>query len=152
MLLIALACVIAALALLGALSVIDLRTRLLPDKLVAPLLLTGIVFHWATGFYYTSGTEMLAGALIGGGLLLAVRFVANHFYQQDALGLGDVKLLAAAGVWLGPHDVLLAVILGAFAGIVNGLGLAVYQRLKSRWKRKYLVRNTSRKPGLYSGG
>ncbi len=128
---IALLCILAALALLVALAAIDLRTYLLPDRLNLPLFITGVTFHIATAFQYESLAGMVLGVLIGGGLLYGVRFFANKYYKQDSLGLGDVKLLMAAGVWLGPHDVLLAIIIGAFAGIVHGLGLAVKRKTKN---------------------
>ena len=127
---IALFCLLAAVVLLIALSVIDLRTYLLPDKLVAPFAIAGAIFHIATSFLYGPPLDLAFGALIGGGFLYAVRFAANKYYKQDALGLGDVKLLAAAGIWLGPHDVLLAIIIGSLAGIVHGLGLAVKRKTK----------------------
>lgn len=127
---IALLCLLAAPALLVALSVIDLRTYLLPDKLVLPFFLTGIIFHICTSFYYAPIEDMLIGALVGGGFLYAVRFAANSYYKKDSLGLGDVKLLAAAGAWLGPQDVLLAIIIGSFAGVLHGLALAVQRKTK----------------------
>jgi leader peptidase (prepilin peptidase) / N-methyltransferase len=121
---IALACLITAPVLLVALSVIDLRHYLLPDKLVLPFFIAGIVFHSVTGFYYAAPLDIGLGILTGGGILYLVRLAANYHYKQDSLGLGDVKLLAAAGAWLGPHDILLAIIAGALAGIVHGLALA----------------------------
>lgn len=113
-----------ALVILGVLSLIDLRRGILPDKLVLAFLLTGAAFHYVTHFLYAGPPDMLAGALLGGGLLFAVRLGANFLYKQDALGLGDVKLLAAAGAWLGPHHVAIAIIAGALAGLAHGLGLA----------------------------
>jgi leader peptidase (prepilin peptidase) / N-methyltransferase len=128
---VALLCLLAALVLLIALAIIDLRTYLLPDKLVLPFALAGLVFHISIRFYYIAPADMGLGLLIGGGLLYAVRVLANTYYKQDALGLGDVKLLAAAGIWLGPQDVLLAIIIGAICGVAHGLGLAVARKSKN---------------------
>jgi leader peptidase (prepilin peptidase)/N-methyltransferase len=116
----ALLCLIAAFGLLVALSWIDLRVRLLPDRLVLPFALLGIFFHIITAFSYISPNAMALGALLGGGILYGIRFVANRLYGRDALGLGDVKLMAAAGLWLGDW-VLMALCLGAVAGMIHGL-------------------------------
>ncbi len=129
--LIALFCLLAALGLLAALAVIDLRTYLLPDKLNLPLFITGVIFHITTGMQFETLAGMALGVLIGGGLLYGVRFFANKYYKQDSLGLGDVKLMMAAGAWLGPNDVLLAIIIGALAGILHGLALALKRKTKN---------------------
>lgn len=116
----ALLCLIAAIGLLIALSIIDLRIRLLPNTLVLPFALLAPTFHILTLFEYATIMDMIAGGLLGGGLLYGIRIIANRLYGQDALGLGDVKLMAAAGLWLG-HWVLIAMSLGAFLGMAHGL-------------------------------
>ena len=119
--------------LLVALSVIDLRVRLLPDRLVLPFALCGIAFHIVTLFAYGHLPDMMIGVALGGGLLYGIRFVANRLYGQDALGLGDVKLMAAAGIWLGEW-VLMALCLGALLGMVHGLGVGLYESRRSGQK------------------
>ena len=125
-------CLGGAVALLGALSIIDLRTLLLPDKLVAPFAALGIVFHVLTDFVHITPAEMVIGCALGGGSLYLIRFGANAIYKTDTLGLGDVKLLAAAGLWLGPEGTIIALITGAMAGIIHGLLLAAWIGLRTR--------------------
>lgn len=122
------ACLLAALALLCALAVIDLRTMLLPNKLVFPFFILGLVFHFATGFVFAMPVQIMLGTIGGGGLLWLIRIAAMRFYGEDALGLGDVKLMGAAGAWLGPQDILTAIILGALAGIVHGIAISVVKK------------------------
>ena len=117
---IALACVAGAAALLVALSVVDLRVRLLPNEMVLGFAALGVIFHLANAAALLSVTEMALGGVIGFGSLYLLRAVANHFYGMDALGLGDVKLIGAAGLWLGPDGVMLALMLGALAGLAHG--------------------------------
>ncbi|MCB1651297.1 MAG: prepilin peptidase [Alphaproteobacteria bacterium] len=121
----------AALALLYNLARIDLKTRLLPNKLVFPFALLGVLFHAVLSFGLLPLSAMMIGAALGGGILLGIRTLANAFYKQDTLGLGDVKLMAAAGLWLGP-DVLLALTLGAVAGLLHGLGVALWTHHKNK--------------------
>lgn len=113
-------CLLGAAGLLVALSIIDLRIGLLPNVHNAALAALGIAFHSLSGFAFVTPIDMAIGAAMGGGLLLGIRFVANRYYGQDSLGLGDVKLLAAAGVWLGAEDILLALVIGAIAGLLHG--------------------------------
>lgn len=125
-------CLLSACGLLVVLSVIDLRIGLLPNVHNGALALFGIVFHGVSGFEHLSLAGMALGAFMGGGLLYAVRFVANRYYGQDALGLGDVKLLAAAGIWLGADSVLIALVIGAMAGLVHGFIVIGYTRFRTQ--------------------
>ncbi len=128
---IALLCIVAAITLLIVLSVIDLKTCLLPNEYVLGLALTGAVFHLATAFEYLNIEDMALGAFIGGGFLYLIRAIANKIYKQDALGLGDVKLLTAGGVWLGPHYILLSLTAGGIAGLFHGALLAGREKRRS---------------------
>lgn len=126
-------CLITALALLVILSVIDLRVRLLPNVYVLPLAICGVIFHVSTGFsYLPSPHDMLIGGGVGFMMLYLLRATANRYYGQDALGLGDVKLMGAAGLWLGIDGVLFAMTLGAVAGLIHGLGYAALVALRNK--------------------
>jgi leader peptidase (prepilin peptidase)/N-methyltransferase len=122
-------CLGSALIVLVILSIIDLKTFLLPNKLVALFALLGVGFHLSTSFLHTLPLDALFGALAGGGLLYAIRFVGNRIYDADTLGLGDVKLMAAGGLWLGVDFILIAITLGALAGFFHGIGLALYLKI-----------------------
>lgn len=122
---IGLICVLGALGLLVALSVIDLRHGLLPNELVLGLACTGLIFHSCFMFQFLDVQTMAIGAFIGGGILFLIREIANRLYNEDTLGLGDVKLMAAGGIWLGPEGILIALTVGALAGFFHGLIVAV---------------------------
>jgi leader peptidase (prepilin peptidase)/N-methyltransferase len=122
----AILCLIGALVLLVILSIIDLQVRLLPNKYVLPFAVCGAAFHLVTFSAYLSPVDIFAGAALGFGLLYLIRAAANRYYGMDALGLGDVKLMGAAGIWLGVEGVLFALTAGAFAGLLHGLGYGMY--------------------------
>jgi len=117
---------------LVALSVIDLRKGILPNKIVFTLALSGIAYHSLNYYTLLPPELMLTGAFVGGGFLYAVRLLAIRLYGPNALGLGDVKLLAAGGIWLGPHYALNAIIIGALAGLAHGLILAGIYKVKKQ--------------------
>jgi leader peptidase (prepilin peptidase)/N-methyltransferase len=87
-------------AILCALGYIDARTRRLPDWLTLPLIALGLGVTWVLVPAHL-GFHIFAAALG----YLAFWSIAT-FYRRlrgyDGLGLGDAKLLAAAGAWLGP--------------------------------------------------
>ena len=131
--------IILTIAILGAinlavLSAIDLRHWILPDWLNLTFALLGIAFHAVQDFMLLQPMMLVYGALVGGGILYIVRAAGNWHYKQDTLGLGDVKLLAAAGMWLGPQDVIIAMTVGAFAGLLHGVGFALTRAVREKAK------------------
>ncbi|MEW6073923.1 MAG: prepilin peptidase [Planctomycetota bacterium] len=63
----------------------------------------------------------LAGLAVGGGALLAVGGLGKRVYGRDAMGLGDVKLLAAGGGFVGPGGALVALLLASFVASAVGV-------------------------------
>lgn len=109
-------------SLLGA-AVIDARHYLLPDILILPLIPAGILL--AAWIAPGQWIDHLAGALIGFVLFAAIAILYRRLRQREGLGLGDAKLLAAAGAWVGwvglPSVILLAAIFGLATGLVLGM-------------------------------
>ena len=107
---------------------IDLKLWLLPNELVFLFAALALPFHMMTDWIYGGWLFFGIGALVGGGILWGIRAIANYIYGFDTLGLGDVKLLAAAGLWLGPEAVMMALSLGAACGVVHAMSLAVIRK------------------------
>jgi Flp pilus assembly protein protease CpaA len=100
---------------LAAAAIIDWRTRRVPNTLVAPLAVAGIVIQ--TLEFGLRGLGLAAtGALIGAACLLP-------FYLLRGMAAGDIKLMAAAGAWFEPALSAWAVIFTCLAGSVLGMAL-----------------------------
>lgn len=113
------------LGLLLAAVVTDLRSRRIPNALVAYGMLLGLSFHVLApaGQDIVPGSESgLFAGLLGGLVGMAV-FLPLHALRT--LGAGDVKLLAMAGIWLGAEAVLQAALWTLVAGGLLGLAWAV---------------------------
>lgn len=88
----------------------DLRSRRIPNWLVLPFLVIGIaVSAWLHG--WTGVLQSLEGIALGG-LLFGILSV------MGGMGMGDVKLCAAIGAWIGPRQMITALVL---TGIVGGI-------------------------------
>ena len=79
-------------AVLVAVSVTDLERRIIPNRIIVPALAVALVVQTARD----PSVEWLLGALGAGGFFLALAL----FYPAG-LGMGDVKLAAFMGAWLG---------------------------------------------------
>ena len=141
----------AGVATLITLSIIDLRVWLLPNWLNLILGILGIAFHASTQFALLEPVQLLYGAAVGAGILISIRFFGNMYYKQDTLGLGDVKLLGAAGLWLGAEGVVIALTIGAFAGLFHGIGFALVRALKEKSKPNFHRLMFPAGPGFCAG-
>lgn len=101
------------------LSVIDLRSYRLPDVLTVPLLLTGLVLAGLQG--RESLLWHTAAAALGGLTLYATRSLYHAWRGYDGLGLGDVKLFAAAGAWIGLEGLASGLLIACVAALAVAL-------------------------------
>lgn len=139
------------LGLLAALARIDVREYILPDRLNAALAITFATFHITTGWKIVSPPEAFWGAVAGLAFMLAVRQAANRFYKEDSLGLGDVKLIGAAGIGLGFPDIMLALSLGSLFGLLHGGIMALQMKMHSRQPVSFGQINVPAGLGLAAG-
>jgi prepilin peptidase CpaA len=86
----------------------DLRSRRIPNWLVLPFLLLGIVVSTWMGGWHGLGQSF-------SGLGLAL-LVFGFMFWIGGMGGGDVKLLAAIGAWVGPSQLLIALVITGLAG------------------------------------
>lgn len=109
------------------LTVIDLRTQLLPDNLTLPLLWAGLAFNLIGGF--TSLESAVLGAILGYGSFWLIFQLFRLATGKEGMGFGDFKLLAALAAWLGAISLPLIILISSIAGAIVGLGLMVSGRL-----------------------
>lgn len=119
-------------AVLVALAGIDLEHFLLPDQITLPALVTGLAFSpWLSWGGFSSA---LVGAGLGGGILLTLAFGWRLVRGEEGMGLGDVKMLAMIGAFVGWRAMLVALVLAAAGGAV--LGLVLMSRGGAGWKTR----------------
>jgi leader peptidase (prepilin peptidase) / N-methyltransferase len=107
------------------LFMIDLEHQILPDVITLP----GIVIGVAVSVFLPPGPiESLIGLLLGGGLLWAIAEAWFRLRKVDAMGFGDVKMLAMVGAWLGWKMVILTFVLSSMMGGLVGVVLLVSRR------------------------
>lgn len=116
--------VLALLALLGGAVLSDFRWHRIPNWLAGSLLGAGVLLQ--SMFHGWSGL----GAAIAGLMIGLLAFLP--FYLRSAMGAGDVKLMAAAGAWLGPVGAVLACGLTLVAGLVMVLMIFGWRSLCMR--------------------
>ena len=100
---------------LVAVSVTDLETRRVPNRIVLPSLAVALVVRTTLD----PSVEWILGVLITGGLLFVLAVI-----HPAGMGMGDVKLGGFLGAWLGWNG-LLALVLGSFAAFLPAVAIIV---------------------------
>ena len=107
---------------LGYLAYIDLRTFRLPDVITLPLILSALFFNGFSGEGLASLQDSAMGAILGYTSLWLLNLIYRQTKKQDGIGMGDAKLLAALGAWLGwlalPGILLMASLTGLIGGCI----------------------------------
>jgi leader peptidase (prepilin peptidase)/N-methyltransferase len=99
---------------------IDLEHHLLPNVITLPGIVAGFLFSFVTDPGWTAS---LIGIVFGGGLLYAIAEAYYRIRHEEGLGMGDVKMLAMIGAFIGWQLTLLTLMTASLAGSVIGLGL-----------------------------
>ena len=123
-------------AILITLIATDLEERILPDEFtlggtVLGIALSGLVplgpgiasflLFGTIGERWLSVAESLTGALVVSGLIWGFAWLYGKIRKRDVLGLGDVKMIAMLGSFLGMEEALLILCVAGFAGSLVGV-------------------------------
>ncbi len=114
-----------------AIALIDADTFLVPDSLSLPLPILGLGLAFALGpVRGVTWQQSAAGALAGGGGLLAVQWLYAVLTKREGLGTGDVKLMAGIGAFLGVQALPAVLLAAAVQGLLFVGGWALVGRGK----------------------
>jgi prepilin peptidase CpaA len=94
-------------------TITDLRSRRIPNWLVLPFLIVGLA---VAGISH--GIGGLRQSLLG---VLAAALIMGLFCLMGGTGMGDLKLCAAVGAWVGPSQLFVALVMTGLAGGVMAL-------------------------------
>ncbi len=105
---------------------IDLDYQIIPNVISLP----GIIIGFIASFYLPgmSGQESFLGILIGGGLFFLIAYVFVKIRGIDGMGMGDVKLLAMLGAFLGLKGVMFIIFISSVIGTLSGILVMIQNR------------------------
>jgi leader peptidase (prepilin peptidase) / N-methyltransferase len=109
-----------------AIIITDLEHYIILDEVQIAVIVFGVLYHYAIG---TDVTQVIAAGFIGLAIGLTLKYGFLYLRNKDGLGLGDVKLLFGAGIWLASGASFVPFLFFAgVLGVVFGLGWRVVGR------------------------
>jgi leader peptidase (prepilin peptidase)/N-methyltransferase len=141
---------------LVALAALDAEHFWLPDRLTLPGITLGFGFTvlravWtASPINYRPGPSgaalsCLLAILFSGGIILIIRLAYWLIRRQEGMGLGDAKLMAMLGAWLGLQGALESFALAIFGALIAALvwlAILAIRRKSSEWAKMLLPLGT----------
>jgi Flp pilus assembly protein protease CpaA len=119
-----------ALAVFGyAASVYDIKDKRIPNALVLIMLGAWVVITIPYLFCDTANAIAALASSVAGFALAVILFLLVYFASRKGLGGGDVKFMAAAGLYLGIQNTLPAILYGAVLSAVTGIILILAKKM-----------------------
>ena len=102
---------------------IDFDHRIIPDVISLPGVLIGVAASLLPGF--PRPVDSIIGLAVGGGFLFLVLFAYEKIMKDEGMGMGDVKLLAMIGAFLGWQALPVTVLVASISGTLTGVAFAL---------------------------
>jgi len=115
---------------LAIVTIVDIKRMVIPDWANACLLLLGVVSQ--TVLFEADLVWVASSVLALGGLFWAVRYLHRRATGRIGLGMGDVKMAAAAGAWVGLGAIPSFLLFSSVSALLAALGLRVFKRAAAR--------------------
>jgi leader peptidase (prepilin peptidase)/N-methyltransferase len=113
---------------------VDIDHFIIPDEISLGGLVVGLVLSTVfpelqgVGSFWQGFLWSLAGAVLGGGTLYLISWIGSAILKKEAMGMGDVKLLAAMGAFLGWQSPFFIIAVSSVIGSVFGIFLLFRKR------------------------
>lgn len=104
---------------------IDLEHHILPNSITLPGIAVGLLLSLIAP---PGWKDAVIGALLGAGVLYAIAAGYYFWRREEGMGMGDVKMLAMIGAFLGWKNVLVTLVLSSFSGAIIGVGMMAFER------------------------
>lgn len=117
--------------------IIDFKLQIIPNRLNLTMFQIGVLFVFAYTFIDLNvSIDRILGMLTGGGIFLIITFIGSLIAGKEAMGLGDVKLMGALGLFFGIKSILVITVSAFLLGAVISILILI---IRSKKKTDYIA-------------
>ncbi|RMG25719.1 MAG: prepilin peptidase [Methanobacteriota archaeon] len=111
-------------------TITDMKYLLIPNSINLFLSISGLLFmsllFGMNGFLFS-----IYGLLTGGLFPFVVFFVHKKVSKKDGMGMGDLKLFAAMGTWVGAYGIIYVMLLSSILGLISWIVLRLFHKVNA---------------------
>lgn len=112
--------------------IIDYKEQIIPNRLNLTIFEIGIVLLFMAGIFNVNiAIDMFLGMLAGGGVFLLITLIGGLIAGKEAMGFGDVKLMAGLGLYFGFANIILITLVSFLLGVVISIILLITKYKKT---------------------
>lgn len=109
--------------------IIDYKIQIIPNRLNFTMFEVGLIFTFIFGIQNLNiAKDMLLGMLVGGGIFLSITLIGGLIAGKEAMGLGDVKLMGALGLYFGMFEISLISVLSFLIGAIISIVIIIARK------------------------
>ena len=99
--------------------IIDYKLQIIPNRLNLTIFEMGLVFAFLYGLSDVAiAINMALGMIAGAGIFMGLTLLGGLVYGKEAMGLGDVKLMGALGLYFGLTNIIIITLLSFLIGAI----------------------------------
>lgn len=116
--------------------IIDFKSQIIPNRLTLTVFETGLIFTFIETLQNTNlginvFIDNMLGMIIGGGIFLLITLIGGAIAGKEAMGFGDVKLMAALGLFFGWMNIILISVMSFLFAAIVSIVILISRRKKS---------------------
>ena len=116
--------------------IVDLKEQIIPNRLNLLMFEIGLVFVFLYGFTNINiALNMLIGMIAGGGIFLIITLLGGLIAGKEAMGMGDVKLMDALGLYFGLQNI---VVISVLSFLIGAIGSILFMIVKKKSTNTYI--------------
>lgn len=116
--------------------VVDLKEQIIPNRLTLLIFEIGLVIAFIYGFTNVNiAANLLIGMFAGAGIFMLITLIGGLIAGKEAMGMGDVKLMGALGLYFGLQSIIAISVLSFLIGAIGSL---IYMIVKKKNANNYI--------------
>ena len=119
---------------------IDHKKQIIPNRLTLTIFECGLIFMFIQGISNINAViSMLQGFVAGGAIFLIITLIGGMIFGKETMGFGDVKLMAALGLFFGFQGIIAVAVLAFLIAAIYSIGLLIVQKIRHEELVEYIA-------------